>query len=184
MPISQQIGSSSLAKPGVCTSATRPASPYEGQMIYETDTDRVLVWTGTAWYPAWNRAWGKVTFNEVISNSAAITSEATQITADSFTFISGRLYKVTYFEPQFYVTSGTPAWIALRIKDGATTLNIAYFSPSGTGTQDVLINHSWVGQLSGTKSLTATAQVNTGTVVAGRGATQRAYLLVEDIGPA
>ena len=49
MPISQQIGSSSLAKPGVCTSTTRPASPYEGQMIYETDTDLMLIWTGTVW---------------------------------------------------------------------------------------------------------------------------------------
>ena len=49
MGISQQIGSSSLSKPGVCTSSTRPATPYEGQMIYETDTDKVLVWNGTAW---------------------------------------------------------------------------------------------------------------------------------------
>ena len=49
MGISQQIGSSSLSKPGVCTSSTRPATPYEGQMIYETDTDKVLVWNGSAW---------------------------------------------------------------------------------------------------------------------------------------
>jgi hypothetical protein len=34
---------------GVCTSTTRPATPYEGQMIYETDTDKMLVWTGSAW---------------------------------------------------------------------------------------------------------------------------------------
>ena len=49
MGISQQIGASSLSKPGVCTSSTRPATPYEGQQIYETDTDKVLVWNGTAW---------------------------------------------------------------------------------------------------------------------------------------
>ena len=49
MGISQQIGASSLSKPGVCTFATRPATPYEGQMIYETDTDRILVYSGTAW---------------------------------------------------------------------------------------------------------------------------------------
>jgi hypothetical protein len=34
---------------GVCTSATRPTAPYEGQMIYETDTDMVAIWNGTAW---------------------------------------------------------------------------------------------------------------------------------------
>jgi hypothetical protein len=34
---------------GVCTSTTRPTAPYEGQVIYETDTDRVLVWNASAW---------------------------------------------------------------------------------------------------------------------------------------
>ena len=36
-------------RPGVVTSTTRPASPYEGQVIYETDTNRVLVWDASAW---------------------------------------------------------------------------------------------------------------------------------------
>ena len=36
-------------RPGVCTSTTRPTAPYEGQMIYETDTDMVAIWNGTAW---------------------------------------------------------------------------------------------------------------------------------------
>jgi hypothetical protein len=49
MGITQQIGASSLIKSGVCTNATRPASPYEGQVIYETDTDKVFVYNGTAW---------------------------------------------------------------------------------------------------------------------------------------
>ena len=50
MGITQQIGSSSLIKPGVVdNTAARPASPFEGQMVYEKDTDRVLVYSGTAW---------------------------------------------------------------------------------------------------------------------------------------
>jgi hypothetical protein len=32
-----------------CTSTTRPASPDEGMTIFETDTDRVLLWNGSAW---------------------------------------------------------------------------------------------------------------------------------------
>lgn len=39
----------SIVQPGVCTSATRPSSPYEGQTIYETDTDRIRTWDGTNW---------------------------------------------------------------------------------------------------------------------------------------
>jgi hypothetical protein len=33
----------------VCTAATRPASPNEGMTIYETDTDLVRSYSGTAW---------------------------------------------------------------------------------------------------------------------------------------
>ena len=36
-------------KPGVCTSTTRPIAPYDGFVIYEIDTDRSLVWNGSAW---------------------------------------------------------------------------------------------------------------------------------------
>ena len=34
---------------GVCTSTNRPTTPYEGQVIYETDTDKVFVWNASAW---------------------------------------------------------------------------------------------------------------------------------------
>ena len=36
-------------RPGVCTSSTRPTSPYNGQVIYETDTTNLYVWNGSAW---------------------------------------------------------------------------------------------------------------------------------------
>jgi hypothetical protein len=50
MGISQQIGASSLIKAGVIeNTANRPASPYEGQVIFQKDTDQLLVWNGTAW---------------------------------------------------------------------------------------------------------------------------------------
>ena len=50
MGITQQIGASSLIKPGVIdNTAARPASPYEGQVIFQKDTDQLLVWNGSAW---------------------------------------------------------------------------------------------------------------------------------------
>ena len=33
----------------VCTSVTRPASPWQGMLIYETDTTNIMLWTGGAW---------------------------------------------------------------------------------------------------------------------------------------
>ena len=38
-------------RPGVCTSSTRPTAPYEGQIIYETDTGQMSVWSGSVWNP-------------------------------------------------------------------------------------------------------------------------------------
>jgi len=36
-------------RPGVTTSSNRPATPFEGQMIYETDTDLTYIYGGSAW---------------------------------------------------------------------------------------------------------------------------------------
>jgi len=36
-------------KPGVCTSSNRPASPFDGMVVYETDTNVVSVYDGAAW---------------------------------------------------------------------------------------------------------------------------------------
>lgn len=41
--------SASGFRPGVCTSTTRPQAPFNGQVIYETDTKQTLVWQGSAW---------------------------------------------------------------------------------------------------------------------------------------
>lgn len=49
MGLSNYLPNSRISQAGVCTSSTRPASPYEGQVIYETDTDRTLVWNNTTW---------------------------------------------------------------------------------------------------------------------------------------
>jgi hypothetical protein len=46
MGFSQGVGS---LQTGVCTSSTKPASPYDGQVIYMNDVDQTAVWDGTQW---------------------------------------------------------------------------------------------------------------------------------------
>ena len=46
MGISQGIDS---VRTGVCTSTTKPASPFDGQVIYMNDVDQTAVWDGTQW---------------------------------------------------------------------------------------------------------------------------------------
>ena len=49
MGIASFSGASSVIKPGVVTSSTRPSAPFVGQLIYETDTARVAAYNGSAW---------------------------------------------------------------------------------------------------------------------------------------
>ena len=49
MPISSNT---SGIRPGVCTSTTRPTTPYVGQLIFETDTFVLKYWNGSSWQGA------------------------------------------------------------------------------------------------------------------------------------
>ena len=48
MGIAQALGNAGLT-PGIYTSSTRPASPADGLVISETDTDSLKVYNGTSW---------------------------------------------------------------------------------------------------------------------------------------
>lgn len=60
----------------VVTSGTRPASAYEGQQAYETDTDRIVTWDGTTWqtsaqlgaWTAYTPVWTASTTNPALGN--------------------------------------------------------------------------------------------------------------------
>ena len=97
MGVSAAQGSAGL-KPGVCTNTTRPSNPFEGQMIYETDTDKVLVWNGSAWYANWNTAWGIVAAPVSITTAQTGINTITDVTGATITFtgIAGRYYKATF----------------------------------------------------------------------------------------
>jgi hypothetical protein len=66
-------------RPGVCLSSSRPTVPYEGQMIYETDTDMLAIWNGTAWRYIAATTPTSGTVLQVVTNSTA--TEATNATS-------------------------------------------------------------------------------------------------------
>jgi hypothetical protein len=50
MGLSNYIPNSRISQSGVIPNeASRPVSPYAGQVVYQLDTLRTLVWNGTAW---------------------------------------------------------------------------------------------------------------------------------------
>jgi len=87
MGITQQIGASSLIKAGVIdNTANRPASPYEGQVIFQKDTDQLLVWNGTAWVIPNSPAQNPMGLELVSSGSfTSITSASPLVLSDVLT---------------------------------------------------------------------------------------------------
>ena len=61
-------------KPGVCTSSTRPGSPFDGQVIYETDTNVVSVYDGAAWATVGPSAAGGLVFITAQTIGSAVSS--------------------------------------------------------------------------------------------------------------
>lgn len=95
MAFSSVIGASSVIRPGVCTSATRPASPYDGQVIYETDTDLVKAYNGSSWVTIGPPVFASYGFHSVA------TSQTTNTTAS--------YQDLTTVGPQVTITTGTSA---------------------------------------------------------------------------
>lgn len=66
----------------ILTSSTRPSDPYEGDLIYETDTDRYVGYDGSAWATvaqlgAWS-TWSP-TFGNFTVGNATVTARYVQI---------------------------------------------------------------------------------------------------------
>jgi hypothetical protein len=122
MPFSSVLGASSVIKPGVCTSSTRPTAPYEGQLIYETDTDRVASWNGSSWvYTA--------TSGMVLLASATL-SAATSFTIDNVFSSQYRFYRL------MLNSTLNSANITCQLRSSGTTrvndYNYQYITASGT----------------------------------------------------
>lgn len=82
-------------RPGVCTSTSRPTTPYTGQIIYETDTNNILSWNGSAWRQPWNTPWGTIDLQASYATTAFSAATALTVLSSTFTAVAGRRYLVT-----------------------------------------------------------------------------------------
>lgn len=79
-------------RPGVCTSTSRPSTPFDGMMIYETDTNLVLIWNGTAWKTL---SYSDYTSGSVIQVASTTKTDAFSTTSTSFTDVTGLSATIT-----------------------------------------------------------------------------------------
>ena len=85
----------SILQPGVCTSTTRPASPYEGQAVFETDTNHVNIWSGTEWVRTGATGTPIQLNGQTISQDYTFPSGYNGLTAGPVTVASGVTVTVT-----------------------------------------------------------------------------------------
>jgi hypothetical protein len=107
----------------ICTSSTRPSSPAEGQVIYETDTDRLLTYTtaGTGWVQPWNMPWGR------IGHAASSGTDFTGWSGTSYVDVTGVTLSFTAVANRYYVAKSkagiyfttTTGVAGARVVDGA-----------------------------------------------------------------
>ena len=155
MGITQNTGASSLIKPGVIdNTAARPASPYEGQVIFQKDTDQLLVWNGTTWVipnsPAQNpqgleliktQSFSAVTpyldmtsifSDDYVSYKIMINGYGTAFTTLSMQFLSGT---------NTPLTSGDYYRYGIRATGGGSFVSLNSFG-TGNGQIGVIANNS------------------------------------------
>ena len=144
MGITQQIGASSLIKAGVVdNTANRPASPYEGQVIFQKDTDQLLVWNGTAWVipnsPAQNPQGLEFITSQTLSGTSTNIVGCFSATYDSYLVLG-----------QSIGASSSPDLMAYRMLVGTTPLTGGNYYTclngySHTGTQNLITYQSNAG---------------------------------------
>ena len=171
MGITQQIGASSLIKPGVIdNTAARPASPYEGQVIFQKDTDQLLVWNGTAWVipnaPAQNPTGLEFITSGTFSGTAldgifTSTYNNYRIVVSSITASSGVLINFNFRNTSNATNSDNNYYSAGRRYDSGTNYDFSQ-GPNTYGT--TAINATTVGQSSFTMDIFQPRTANMTTV--------------------
>lgn len=80
-------------RPGVCTSSTRPTSPYNGQVIYETDTKQTLVYQGSSWVMLTD---ADTPPGMVLVKAQAVGTNVTSVTVTNAFSSEFDTYRITY----------------------------------------------------------------------------------------
>ena len=135
MPLSIVLGAQSLVQPAVCTTATRPASPYTGQAIYDTTISALLIWNGTAWTGTGGLQ--LVTTATCSSGGTAVGGVVTIGSAVSSVTVASA-FSATYDAYKIIVTGGVASGnIQMQFLLGSsitTYYNSLIYAPFATGT--------------------------------------------------
>lgn len=164
----------------ICTSGTRPPSPWVGMEIYETNTNRSYVWTGVDWVIPY--ALGRLGTTIRTSPTASFAA-ITYPNSLTFTALPGRRLRIRAHANVSGPTVGTS--VSIGIANGAgSILNQAYRSISvANAGEQITVDYETVTGLGGTMTFQLSAFTSGGTAVITGSATAVTYLTAFDEGP-
>jgi hypothetical protein len=156
-------------KPGVVTSSNRPANPFDGMMIYETDTNLVRIWNGSAWKTL---AYSDYTSGSVIQVASTTKTDTFTSTSGTYVDITGVSVSITptSTSSKIFVTasgigglSDSAKVVFLKLVRGSTDIGISTGSAvsdsttqifAANSTQSVAFSVNYLDSPSSTSSLT------------------------------
>lgn len=164
----------------ICTSGTRPPSPWTGMEIFETDTSRSYIWTGVGWvipYPLGRLA--TTTRNSPTSSFSAIVYPNSL----TFTALPSRRLRIRAHAIVSGPTVGTS--VSIGIANGAgSILNQAYRSISvANAGEQITVEYETTSGAGGSLTFQISAFTSGGTAVITGSATALTYLTAFDEGP-
>jgi len=124
----------------VCTSTTRPSTPFEGQVIRETDTNKELTYSGSAWVQT--NTWGTTSGVTGVSNLIVPPAAKIRLTSSVNATTSTWTLSTNVFGSSTAAEDIDTDGIVTLATDGKITINTAglyvvsggvQFSASGTG---------------------------------------------------
>lgn len=115
---------------GVCTSSTRPTTPYEGQMIYETDTKCLMIYDGTSWDYVTGAPPNIVTMTTDVSTAALTSSwEPTSLQATiTKKYANSAIWVVANASLAIYNSSTADGWGKARIMETGSSRTMDFYN--------------------------------------------------------
>lgn len=172
----------------ICTSTTRPASPFVGMKIYETDTAKALVYAGatSGWSPPWNTPWGRAGSATNASFTQAGSGLPTDIPLLSFAVneVAGRRYRAMAQSDVFSTAIGDGVGLLVMRNAVGLARGLVYTAVAGASlTASAFCEYTATVTQTITWKAAFQRLVGSGTPSAIAVAGVPATLIVEDIGP-
>lgn len=169
----------------ICTSITRPGTPFPGQQIFETDTQRNLVYQGSTlgWTKPWNQPWGELGYVDRTTNSSSFTTVANVLNDVTVTLTAGRRIRISAFAVTSQSAGGTGAHNVVIADNSNVQLQSTSMYSAGSG---VALTHAlsvvFSNAVTQSKTYRLRAAAAAASVIAAS-ATAPAYMVIEDMGP-